>query len=117
MRRGVLNLGILGGVGAAQCPWRVNSDGSLEWEDCSVDCPIASDGHGNSHDSAVRCTVSGADPGKRCAFPFKWKNVVYNECTYADHDQLWCATKVRADGSLHEDDDDWGNCGGCYRLY
>ena len=46
MRRGLLGLGILGGVGDAMCPWRLNRDGSFEWEKCSSDCKVVGDNQG-----------------------------------------------------------------------
>ena len=41
-----------------------------------------------------------------CIFPFKHKNKLYNSCTMADLDGLWCATSV--DASL-----DWQTRGFC----
>ena len=46
VRRGLLGLGILGGVGDAMCPWRLNRDGSFEWEKCSSDCKVVGDNQG-----------------------------------------------------------------------
>ena len=47
MRRGVLGLDLLPGVGDPMCPWRVKSNGDYEWERCSSDCKVV--GEGGSH--------------------------------------------------------------------
>ena len=41
-----------------------------------------------------------------CVFPFKYYGITYNECTYADHDQAWCATSVDDYGNYVS----WNNC-------
>ena len=38
--------------------------------------------------------------GPPCVFPFKFKGVEYNACTYAGSDYLWCATEVDDDGDM-----------------
>ena len=34
-----------------------------------------------------------------CHFPFTYENVIYNQCTTAGEDYLWCSTKVDAKGT------------------
>ena len=38
--------------------------------------------------------------GRPCVFPFKYKDVEYNACTYVESEYLWCATEVAADGDM-----------------
>ena len=33
-----------------------------------------------------------------CYFPFKYKDIIYNECTMEGESKLWCATTVGDDG-------------------
>ena len=60
-------------------------------------------------------TVGGASPNLPCVFPFKFNNVVYNNCTlmYAHHtnNKTWCSTKVDANGVHMSNSGNWGNCG------
>ena len=44
MRRGVLGLDLLPGVGDPMCPWKVNANGDYEWERCSSDCKVVGQG-------------------------------------------------------------------------
>ena len=53
-------------------------------------------------------TKDGPDANKACVFPFQYDGTSYNNCTTKDHDQLWCATEVDADGDYI--DGQWGNC-------
>ena len=41
-------------------------------------------------------TVSAPDTagGRPCVFPFKYKGVEYNSCTYVESERLWCATEI-----------------------
>ena len=41
-----------------------------------------------------------------CVFPFIYGGITYNQCTYADWDQAWCATEVDAYGNYLG----WNNC-------
>ena len=38
--------------------------------------------------------------GRPCVFPFKYKDVEYNACTYVESEWLWCATEVTEDGDM-----------------
>ena len=38
--------------------------------------------------------------GRPCVFPFKYKDVEYNACTYVESEWLWCATEVDEDGDM-----------------
>ena len=58
---------------------------------------------------------SNHDPGKQCIFPFKYKGIVYSECTDADsvndgNSYFWCATKVNQDKEIAEGGRNWGEC-------
>ena len=53
-------------------------------------------------------TKDGADANKACVFPFQYNGTAYGSCTTKDHDQLWCATEVDANGDYIEGK--WGNC-------
>merc|ERR1711862_802111 len=46
--------------------------------------------------------------GSSCVFPFTYKGVTHNQCTYADSPGSWCATSVSADGSVVTNA--WGDC-------
>ena len=46
--------------------------------------------------------------------PKELVDFIYDLSPRVDHEGLWCPTKVHADGELHEEDSDWGNCGRCY---
>merc|ERR1712012_58192 len=46
--------------------------------------------------------------GSSCVFPFTYKGVTHNQCTYADSPVSWCATSVSADGSVVTNA--WGDC-------
>ena len=46
--------------------------------------------------------------------PKELVDFIYGMSPRVDHEGLWCPTKVHADGELHEEDSDWGNCGRCY---
>ena len=67
----------------------------------------------NFHPLGDCFTVSGPVPGKKCAFPFKFKGVFYRQCTTVDHqdDKLWCSTET--DQNDNYIDGQWGNCGLC----
>jgi len=63
--------------------------------------------------SAPTCqTISGNYPNMSCIFPFVYRGVTYNECTWADsnirHNQAWCATQVAGNQYISTH---WGNCG------
>jgi len=38
--------------------------------------------------------------GKTCVFPFKYKDVEYYQCTYADSPLAWCATETDSSGNV-----------------
>jgi len=46
--------------------------------------------------------------GSSCVFPFTYKGVTHNQCTYADSPVSWCATSVSTDGSVITNA--WGDC-------
>merc|ERR1711953_1233543 len=46
--------------------------------------------------------------GSTCVFPFKYKNVEYYECTYAESPLPWCATQTDSSGSVVTGK--WGDC-------
>ena len=48
--------------------------------------------------------------GSACVFPFQYDGTSYSHCTTKDHDQLWCATEVDANGDYVEGS--WENCNG-----
>ena len=37
--------------------------------------------------------------GAECKFPFKYKNIEYNECTNVDDYKPWCATQIDPSGN------------------
>merc|ERR1712154_661452 len=46
--------------------------------------------------------------GSTCVFPFKYKDVEYYECTYAESPLPWCATQTDSSGSVVTGK--WGDC-------
>ena len=63
-------------------------------------------------------TDSGASAHKPCIFPFKFNDVVYNQCTWVSADltehKPWCSTEVDETGEHKGGRGKWGNCGpGC----
>merc|ERR1712212_1468046 len=50
-----------------------------------------------------------ATKGDKCVFPFKWKDVEYNECTTVSANKPWCATETKDGGELASNSA-WGNC-------
>ena len=57
-------------------------------------------------------TVSGADSGLPCIFPFKFNGIEHFSCTWdmAERDNKpWCSTLVNDTG--HHVPGKWGNCG------
>ena len=59
-------------------------------------------------------TVSGADPGKSCVFPFRFNGVVYNECTFdgnaAGETEPWCSTLTDSNNDHVGGQGNWGFC-------
>jgi len=49
-----------------------------------------------------------ADTRKPCVFPFKYRGVVYNECTTARASMYWCSTQVNKQGEYIRRK--WGYC-------
>merc|ERR1719422_542595 len=45
--------------------------------------------------SISSCTATS---GQQCVFPFRYKGVVYTQCTSIDQSQPWCSTSVTASG-------------------
>merc|ERR1712183_107499 len=61
-------------------------------------------------------TTSGASANKPCIFPFKYRGVVYNKCTWVDaathtNNKAWCSTEVDSRGYHVGGQGKWGNCG------
>merc|ERR1712154_450464 len=46
--------------------------------------------------------------GSTCVFPFKYKDVEYYECTYAESPLPWCATQTDSSGVVVTGQ--WGDC-------
>ena len=42
-------------------------------------------------------TVGGNVPGKPCVFPFRFRGILYNECTMEMDTKLWCSTSTNSD--------------------
>ena len=56
-------------------------------------------------------TVSGADPGANCVFPFTFGEVVYNKCTTVGDDTApWCSTLTDENGVHVGGQGKWGYC-------
>ena len=57
-----------------------------------------------SSTAGPQCCNTVAPPdtqiGRPCVFPFKYKDVEYNACTYVESEWLWCATEVDEDGDM-----------------
>ena len=49
--------------------------------------------------------------GGKCIFPFRYKGVLYLQCTTDDHDKLWCSTET--DQNDDYVDGQWENCELC----
>ena len=61
----------------------------------------------------IKCdvTFSGAKVGRKCQFPFRFRNRVYEKCTDAlDPGKFWCSTKVFENRSHVGGEDEWGYC-------
>ena len=57
--------------------------------------------------------MGGADPGKSCVFPFKFRDVIYTECTLPGTGGLqdpWCSTLTDERGQHVSGQGKWGNC-------
>jgi peroxidase len=57
-------------------------------------------------------TVSGANPGASCVFPFHFRNKLYEGCTrdYDDEDKPWCSTKTKEGNKHVTGANEWGHC-------
>merc|ERR1712038_1280743 len=56
-------------------------------------------------------TVSGADPGADCVFPFTFNGQVITECTTVDGDDTpWCSTLTDQNGIHVNGQGKWGYC-------
>merc|ERR1712241_1142049 len=60
------------------------------WGNCAPNCPVTEE-----------ClTTTGPNPNKPCIFPFHYRNMTFNACTWYDADSApWCATKVDDSGN------------------
>ncbi len=71
--------------------------------------------------SPQRCAVTGGGGprvGAPCVFPFRFRGLVFEECTSrADEGgRPWCSTRVDADGRHVSGDGQWGYCDATCRL-
>ena len=59
-------------------------------------------------------TVSGTDPGKTCVFPFRFKGVLYNACTFEgnapEDTKPWCSTLNDSNDDAVVGEGYWGFC-------
>ena len=54
-------------------------------------------------------TRGGKDPGKKCQFPFVYKNITHHKCTrHGNKRQPWCATE---DSPSYPENKKFGLCG------
>jgi len=77
------------------CATQVSSDGSVVtnmWGDCDMSSTSSCSAESLSISS---CTATS---GQQCVFPFRYKGVVYTECTSIDQSQPWCSTSVTSSG-------------------
>ena len=61
-------------------------------------------------------TIKGPSPNTPCVFPFEFKGIDYNQCTWEGDsiEGAWCSTKVDSKGKHVSGHGNWGNCGdGC----
>jgi len=78
------------------CATQVSSDGSVVtnmWGDCDMSSTSSCSAESLSISS---CTATS---GQQCVFPFRYKGVVYTECTSIDQSQPWCSTSVTSSGN------------------
>lgn len=80
-------------------PWCATGDNpGVDWGVCSEVCP-----------SEEECaTVSGAKPGLKCKFPFRYKGTMYYGCVTAGFDLPWCSTATDFFGNHITGN--WGDC-------
>ncbi len=99
------------------CATSIDENGHLvsnDWGYCTAECPVM------AH-NPCRTVTGGPVVGAFCRFPFRYKDVEYNQCTRVDHNltpdameagvdesQGWCATKV--DGHNDYVPHNWGIC-------
>ena len=59
-------------------------------------------------------TVSGADPGEACVFPFRFNGVLYNECAFDGNapgeTEPWCSTLTNSNDDHQGGQGRWGFC-------
>merc|ERR1712142_812663 len=79
--------------------------GQGKWGNCGPSCPI----------ETTCMTNSGAAANKPCIFPFRWRGITYNECTWVEYHNTeykpWCSTMVDENGAHIGGQGKWGNCG------
>ena len=78
------------------CATQVSTDGSVVtnmWGDCDMSQTSSCQAESLSISS---CTATS---GQQCVFPFRYKGVVYTQCTSIDQSQPWCSTSVTASGN------------------
>lgn len=63
---------------------------------------------GRSQEDCLTVGMPGQSRGKKCVFPFRYKDVQYHSCTQEDHHNVWCATKVDDEGKFIKGE--WGEC-------
>ena len=87
-----------------------NHVGGQHWGTCGTNCLIS---HKKIDKEISKCkTIDGPDVKKQCVFPFKFKGMTYNTCTWEGDSTggAWCST-VLGDSGQRVDGVNWGNCG------
>lgn len=62
--------------------------------------------------SRFKKEICNTEEGKRCVFPFKYKDKIYSSCTsdYSIGGKKWCSTRVDKDNNHIENLKEWGYC-------
>ena len=55
-------------------------------------------------------TVSGPDANKPCVFPFRFKGITYNTCSFEKSSRPWCSTRVDKKGNHISGGGHYGDC-------
>ena len=84
--------------------------GGDNWGICRANCPTES--KLTTVDNSTCSTVRGPTPNVPCVFPFIFRGIVYNNCSWAGDSTggAWCSTLV-SDSGHHVSGRHWGNCG------
>jgi len=107
--------GLLNGIGQALNKSDITvgiKDGSLQVSVLPTE--QSQNTNGNGEQTTKECkTVSGADPGQKCALPFTYKGIKYTtSCTLVDADdgKAWCSTLTDSSGDHVGGKGKWGHC-------